>query len=167
MSWVRKGCKRFPYTKREGAVLGVWGRDIMVILLQPAFSNSLYWKKIIFVLMSLIDNTPWVQRSVICELLSMGLLPDRGFRMRRECRERFPHHQLKRKPLVSDPGMHHGTCVSHARAVMHVEIANPRWRGKRSRHSRCMRKPQSYVSGKRPMNHKPSFKIKLSSYQYR
>ena len=26
----------------------------------------------------------------------------------------FPCHQLQRKPLVSDPGMHHGTCVTHA-----------------------------------------------------
>ena len=26
-----------------------------------------------------------------------------------------------------------------------------RWRGKRTRHSRCMRNPQFYVSGKRPM----------------
>ena len=25
----------------------------------------------------------------------------------------FPHHRLQRKPLVSDPGMHHGTCVTH------------------------------------------------------
>ena len=33
--------------------------------------------------------------------------------IRRECRERFPHHQLQRKPLVYDPGMHHGTCVTH------------------------------------------------------
>ena len=33
--------------------------------------------------------------------------------MRRGCRERFPHHQYQRKPLVSDPGMHHGTCVAH------------------------------------------------------
>ena len=29
-----------------------------------------------------------------------------------ECRERFPHHWLQRKPLVSDPGMPHGTCVT-------------------------------------------------------
>ena len=46
----------------------------------------------------------------------MGLLPDAytcGLRMRRECRERFPSHRLQRKPLVSDPGMHHGTCVTH------------------------------------------------------
>ena len=34
---------------------------------------------------------------------------------------------------------------------MHVGIANPRWRGKRSRHSRCMRNPQLCVSGKRPI----------------
>ena len=33
--------------------------------------------------------------------------------MRRECRERFPRHRLQRKPLVSDPGMHHGMCVTH------------------------------------------------------
>ena len=46
----------------------------------------------------------------------MGLLPDTwncGLRMRRKCRERFPLHRLPRKPLVSDPGMHHGTCVTH------------------------------------------------------
>ena len=57
----------------------------------------------------------------------------------------FPHHRFQRKPLVSDPGMR------HARAVMHVGIAYPRWRGKRSRHSRRMRIPQFYVSGKSPM----------------
>ena len=41
-----------------------------------------------------------------------------------------PRRLFQRKPLVSDPGMH--------RAVMHVGIAYPRWRGKRSRHSRLM-----------------------------
>ena len=47
---------------------------------------------------------------------SMGLLPNTlkcGLHMRRECRERFPWHRLQRKPLVSDPSMHHGTCVTH------------------------------------------------------
>ena len=33
--------------------------------------------------------------------------------MRRECGERFPRHWLQRKQLVSDPGIHHGTCVTH------------------------------------------------------
>ena len=36
-------------------------------------------------------------------------------------------------------------------ALMHVGIANPRWRGKRSRHSRRMRNIQFYISGKRSM----------------
>ena len=55
----------------------------------------------------------------------MDLLPDmliHGLRMRRECRERFPRHRFQRKPLISDPGIHHGT--RHARAVMHVVMAN-------------------------------------------
>ena len=46
----------------------------------------------------------------------MGLLPDGqicGLHMRREWRERFPRHRLQGKTLVSDPGMHHGTCVRH------------------------------------------------------
>ena len=49
-------------------------------------------------------------------LTPMGLLPDTqncGLRMRWECRERFPHQRPQRKTLVSDPGMHHGTCVTH------------------------------------------------------
>ena len=33
--------------------------------------------------------------------------------MCRECRERFPRHRLQMKPLGSDPGMYHGTCVTH------------------------------------------------------
>ena len=32
--------------------------------------------------------------------------------MRRDCRERLPHIRLQRTPLISDPGMHHGTCVN-------------------------------------------------------
>ena len=46
----------------------------------------------------------------------MDLLPETnncGLRMRQECRERFPRHRIKRKPISSDPGMHHGTCVTH------------------------------------------------------
>ena len=58
-------------------------------------------------------------------------------------------------PRVSDPGMHHGTCVSHVPWCMSGSLTSgflwSRWRGKRSRHSRRMRNPQFYVSGKRPM----------------
>ena len=75
---------------------------------------------------------------------AVGLLPDPyncGMCMRRE---RFPNHRLQRTPLFSDPGMHHGMCVT--RAVVHVWIA---W-GQRTQHSRRMRNPQFYVSVNRP-----------------
>ena len=44
--------------------------------------------------------------------------------MRRECRERFPHHRLQRKPLVSDPDMHHDTCVRHVPWCMSGSLTN-------------------------------------------
>ena len=70
--------------------------------------------------------------------------------MRRECRERFPP-----PPRASDSNMHHGTCLTHVPWCMPGSLTSSfiwsRWRGKRSRHSRRMRNPQFYVSGKRPM----------------
>ena len=58
-------------------------------------------------------------------------------------------------PWVSDPDMHHGTCGTHVLRCMPWSLTSgcilSRWRGKRSRHSRRMRNPQFYVSGKRPM----------------
>ena len=58
-------------------------------------------------------------------------------------------------PLVSDPDMHHGTCVTQVSWCMPGSPTSGflwiRWRGKRSRHSRPMRNPQCWVSGKRPM----------------
>ena len=62
-----------------------------------------------------------------------------------------PPHILKE--TASQRSRHASRHVRHARAVMHVGIANPRWWGKRSRHSRCMRNPQFCVSGKRPIMH--------------
>ena len=55
------------------------------------------------------------------------------------------------KETASYRSRHESRHVRHARAVMHVGIDNMRWRGKRSRHSRRMRNPSFYVSGKRPM----------------
>ena len=58
-------------------------------------------------------------------------------------------------PRVSDPDMHHGTCVTHVPWCLPGSLTSSllwiRWRGKRSRHSRRMRNTQFYVSGKRPM----------------
>ena len=56
---------------------------------------------------------------------------------------------------VSDPDMHHGTCVTHVPWCMPGSLASgflwSRWQGKRSRYFRRMRNPQFNVSGKRPM----------------
>ena len=58
-------------------------------------------------------------------------------------------------PRVSDPGMHHGTCVTHVPWCTPRSLTKGflrcRWRGKRSRHFRRMRNPQLYISGKRPI----------------
>ena len=61
----------------------------------------------------------------------MGLLPDTfnwRMRMRRECRKRFPHHWLKKsKPLINDPGMQHGTCVTHVPWCMSGSLTSGNW----------------------------------------
>ena len=58
-------------------------------------------------------------------------------------------------PRVSDPDMHHGTCVTHGPWCMPRSLTRgflwSHWWGKRSRHSRRMRNPQYCVSGKRLM----------------
>ena len=53
--------------------------------------------------------------------------------------------RLQRKPLSSDTGMHHATCVTHVPWCMSGSLN----RGGGGKHSRRMRKPQFYVSGKR------------------
>ena len=58
------------------------------------------------------------------------------------------HH----RGLAIPTDMHHGTCVSHVPWCMLGKLTSgflwSRWRGTRSRHSRRMRNPQFYVSGK-------------------
>ena len=59
-------------------------------------------------------------------------------------------------PRVSDPDMHHGTCMTHVPWCMPGSLIDgffwSRWRGKRSLHSQRMRNPQFYVFGKGPMD---------------
>ena len=59
-------------------------------------------------------------------------------------------------PRISDPDMHHGTCVTHVPWCIPGSLTCgfiwSRCRGKRSRHSQRMRNPQFYVFGKRPMD---------------
>ena len=56
-------------------------------------------------------------------------------------------------PLVGDPDLHHGTCVTHVPWCMPGSLTSGflwiLWRGKRSRHSWRIRNGQFYVSGKR------------------
>ena len=56
-------------------------------------------------------------------------------------------------PRVSDPAMHHGTCVAHVTGCMPGSITNyflwSRWRQKRSKHSQHIHNSHFYVSGKR------------------
>ena len=83
---------------------------------------------------------------------TMGLLPDThncGLRMCRGCGERFPRHRLQRKPLDSDPGMHHGKRMTHTPWCMSRSLT--RVAEYRSCHSQRMRNLKIYVSCKRPM----------------
>ena len=66
-----------------------------------------------------------------------------------ECRECF--HSPPPKETAIKGSRHASRHVRHARAVMLVGIAYPRWRGKHSRHSRRIHNPQFYVSGTRPI----------------
>ena len=67
-------------------------------------------------------------------------------------------------PWVSDPDMHHGTCVTHVPWCIPGSLTSgflwSRWREKRSRHSRCMRNPQFYVLAHRDV----VTKIKIQDY---
>ena len=58
-------------------------------------------------------------------------------------------------PRVSNPDMHHGTCVTHVPWCMPGSLTRVSFEygveGKRSRYSRRMRNPQFCVSGKRPI----------------
>ena len=66
---------------------------------------------------------------------------------------------FSRPRWVSDPDMHHGTCVTHVPWCIPGLLTSgflwSRWREKRSRRSQRMRNPQFCVSGKRPMPYIP------------
>ena len=68
------------------------------------------------------------------------------------------------KETASWRSRHASRHVRHARAVMHVGIANPQLRGKRSWHSRRMRNPQFNASGKRPMTELSSYLFYIFQY---
>ena len=96
----------------------------------------------------------WILSSTTAVII-MGVLPDtwnRWLRMRRECREHFPRHRLQRKPLVSDPGMHQGTCVTHVPWFMSGSLTNGGGGNACVTKRKRMHNQQFYESGKRPIS---------------
>ena len=72
--------------------------------------------------------------------------------MRRECRGRFPHDRLQRKPRVSDPGMHHGTCVTHLPWCITGSLKHGVGRNGPGIPGACATRPQFYASGNGPID---------------
>ena len=66
-----------------------------------------------------------------------------------KARNFFPCRLLQMKPLVSDPGMHYGTCVTHVSWCMSGSLT--RSGGETFVASAAHAHRQFYVSGKRPM----------------
>ena len=77
-----------------------------------------------------------------------GIMAALGFQRYRVCQSswRFPRHRLQRKPLVSDLGIYHATCVTHVPWCMSGSLT--RDGGEKFP---ALRNPQFYVSGKRIM----------------
>ena len=105
-----------------------------------------------------LGQRPWL--SIVCfrtPLLPCATLVNASYQIRKLRVAHAPGMPgtFSPPPRVSDTDMHHGTCVTHVLWCMPGSLTSSflwsRWRGKRSRHSRHMRKPQFYVSGKRPM----------------
>ena len=91
-------------------------------------SNIYHWHHRCIVSVLLLSNKQLIKIQATCIrflLWCMGLLPDTkncGLCLRREWRERFTRHWLQRKPLISHPSMHHGTCVTHVPWCMSVSL---------------------------------------------
>ena len=73
-------------------------------------------------------------------------------------------------PWVSDPDMHHGTCMAHVPWCLPGSLTSSflwsRWREKRSRCSQGMRNPQFYVPDKRPIHHIHYHLLAADTVQY-
>ena len=63
----------------------------------------------------------------------------------------FLHHQLQRKSLVSDPGMHHGTCVTLVPWCMSVSLTSGSRENKTLPAFPAHAHQQFYIFDKRPI----------------
>ena len=85
----------------------------------------------------------------------MGLLPDaQKLRVAHAHAPEMPGAisppPTSKQTVISDPGMHHGTCVTHLPWCLSGSLI-ARWRGKGSRHSRRTHSTEFCVSSKRPV----------------
>ena len=87
-----------------------------------------------------------------------------GLRMRRECRERFPRHWLQRKPLVRDPDMHHGTCVTHVPWCKSGSLTRGGGENVPGIPGACA--PRTIISGKKPMNKTGHIHLYTTKHRY-
>ena len=121
------------------------------------WSKSMLVKGVAEVDLTLVQN--YQLNNQLCALLHHGDSRDNG-PLARYVKLRVAHAPgmpgtFSPPPRISDPDMHHGTCVTHVPWCMPGSLTSSfiwsRWRGNRSRHSQRMRNPQFYVSGKRPI----------------
>ena len=121
-------------------------------------SNLCYWKdNLIIKYRTILDwlGVPFVIFRF--EIITWSFL---NFRFRiwtsENAHQPHPWASCQIRKIVSDPDMHHGTCVTHVPWCMPGSLTSgyiwTRLREKSSRHSRRMRKPQFSVSGKRPIS---------------
>ena len=101
---------------------------------------------------------PIVARTSVCTVMAMsGSSPWASYKIRKiaGCVGAGMPGTFSPPPRLSDTDMHHDTCVTHVPWCMPGSLTSvflwSQWRGKRSRHSRRMHKPQFCISGKRPM----------------
>ena len=63
----------------------------------------------------------------------------------------FPRHRLQKKSLVSDPGMHHGTCVTHVPCCMSRSLTHDDGENVPGIPGACATRNFTYLSGERPI----------------
>ena len=104
---------------------------------------------------SSVYHETWLETSqTVCQYLWSAWALARNVKLRVALAPRMPG-TFSPPPRVINPDMHHDTCVTHVPWCMPRSLTSgdlwSGWQRKCSRHSRRMRNPQFYVTGKRPI----------------
>ena len=144
----------FPSQRASTAVnVSIWWRHRVIILIRTSHWFRYYSGSVVTV-PSLI--CPVSQRSTMTGVLAALMKQWASYQIRKiagcacagNAGNVFPRRRFQRKPLVSDPGMHHGTGVS-CRDACRDRV--PAVAGKTFPTFPAHAHPQFHVSGKRPM----------------